>query len=168
MIPTLLRRRGFIGPSVCAFCHSDSESLDHLLLDCQFIRDIWHHITNAFLISLDFSAGFHHLVIQAMDLSFSSQVSVLWPTAFMTCVWAIWHFRNRCIFDDRHISRYHILSIIWTAVKEVSVFGIGVMDNSQTDLLRLHAFGIKRVHEWNTTSVLKHWPPPPIGSDFPE
>lgn len=84
-LPTLLRRRGFIGPSVCAFCHSDSESLDHLLLDCQFIRDIWHHITNAFLISLDFSAGFHHLVIQAMDLSFSSQVSVLWPTAFMTC-----------------------------------------------------------------------------------
>lgn len=30
------------------------------------------------------------------------------------------------------------------------------------------AFGIKRVHEWNTTSVLKHWPTPPIGSDFPE
>lgn len=72
----VLQRRGFIGPSVCIFCCSASESLDHLLLDCALVREVWSRLASAFQLSLDLSAGFHHLVVQAMNCSLAHRYSL--------------------------------------------------------------------------------------------
>lgn len=87
-----------------------------------------------------FHRVFHHLVIQALNCSFSSQVLPLWRTAFVTCVRAIWHLRNRRVFDDLQVTSDMVLALVWAA--EVGALRLGHMENSQADLLRLHMFGI--------------------------
>lgn len=36
-----LRRRGFIGPSLCVMCHQEEESINHLLFECSNAKTIW-------------------------------------------------------------------------------------------------------------------------------
>lgn len=62
-------------PSFCSFCFSQSESVDHIFVDCWFAKALWSRLASAFLISLDLEGGFLHLCVQAMRLNFSPQMS---------------------------------------------------------------------------------------------
>lgn len=42
--------------------------------------------------------------------------------AFVTCVWAIWYFRNRCVFDGLVFSVNSVLSLILALVKEAGEY----------------------------------------------
>ncbi|YP_008992320.1 hypothetical protein Salmi_Mp056 (mitochondrion) [Salvia miltiorrhiza] len=72
----------------------------------------------------------------------SPQLSSLWRTAFITCVWVIWSTRNRLLFSNYSPLINSAAAFIWASLKEANSFNIGAMHNSIDDLLRLRAFSI--------------------------
>lgn len=43
-----LKRRGFELPSRCPLCEREEESVDHLLLNCSIIKEIWNKLREKF------------------------------------------------------------------------------------------------------------------------
>lgn len=37
-----LRKRGMIGPSKCVTCSKEEEMTGHLLLECEWVSEVWH------------------------------------------------------------------------------------------------------------------------------
>jgi hypothetical protein len=46
-----LRRQGFQLINRCCLCKKDEETINHLLLHCQYAADIWHLVLNRFWVS---------------------------------------------------------------------------------------------------------------------
>jgi len=43
----ILLRKGWTGPSYCHLCQRDSESINHLFINCQFFKQVWTITTSA-------------------------------------------------------------------------------------------------------------------------
>jgi hypothetical protein len=52
-----LTKRGMIGPSRCALCGAKEESLNHLMVDCLFTKDIWNSILNELKLKRKWGGG---------------------------------------------------------------------------------------------------------------
>jgi hypothetical protein len=48
-----LRRRGWEGPGFCTLCKLASEDVNHLLVHCDFTREVWNLLIKSFSLSCD-------------------------------------------------------------------------------------------------------------------
>ncbi|KAK3189339.1 hypothetical protein Dsin_028900 [Dipteronia sinensis] len=136
-----LYRSGFQLASKCSVCGDSSESVDHLFLKCPLAITPWEAVFSAIQrrVSVDTWGSFFR---QAMSISFSDQIRVLWRAAIHMVVWSVWYSRNQWIFERKSVCFRAALSLVWRSVYEVNRLVIGCMRNGVDDLLILHWFGL--------------------------
>ncbi|KAK3199351.1 hypothetical protein Dsin_022766 [Dipteronia sinensis] len=93
-----LCRSEFQLASRCSVCGASSESMDHLFLKCPLATALWEAVFSAFQrhVSADTWGSFFR---QAMSVSFSDQIRVLWRAAIHAVVWNVWYSCNQWIFE---------------------------------------------------------------------
>lgn len=53
-----LNKRGHTLPNVCLLCRRDKESVDHLLIHCDFAKEEWYPVLENFGVSWEFPKEF--------------------------------------------------------------------------------------------------------------
>ncbi len=99
----LLKRRGWIGPTICSLCRQDDESSEHLFFGCNFARGVWAWIFNGeaplMVALLAEPGGLVARWIRVRSL-LKGECKSLLDLGFAACCWELWLKRNRCIFND--------------------------------------------------------------------
>ncbi|KAK3199002.1 hypothetical protein Dsin_022417 [Dipteronia sinensis] len=133
---------GFHLASRCNISGVNSESSDHLFLRCPLAAALWEAVFSAFqrCISVNSWSSFFS---QAMSVSFSDHVLVLWKTSIHAVVWSVWLARNQWIFKSKAIEFISALSLVWHAVSDANRLEIGCMRNCVDDLLILRRFDLR-------------------------
>ena len=81
--------RGISSSYSCGVCHEDPESIQHLLWECKFAREVWRTSSISILVD-DLHLSNPYEVISQVLLQNQSQVSAL----FSTISWLLWRHRN--------------------------------------------------------------------------
>jgi hypothetical protein len=110
-----LARRGLDHPAKCLLCDQGQEIILHILLQCVFAREVWHHILS--LIGLqqvsperdaahfqDWWSKFELAVPKLQRKGFNSIVLLV--------AWRLWKHRNTCVFDGASPSISRIIEDI--------------------------------------------------------
>jgi len=96
-----LARKGLPHPAACPLCDQVAETIDHLLVECVFSRQVWFSVLQHFSLQVlapQTNSSFFdwwEAAISRVD----SQVQKGFNTIIILVAWSIWKHRNRCIFD---------------------------------------------------------------------
>jgi hypothetical protein len=97
-----LRKRGFIGPSICVLCLQQEESKEHLFNECCYSQQIWDYGAQIMRKS-NRNRGSINCTIENWDsISFSNPIlNLIWQLLPGFTLWQIWKERNRRIFRSQ-------------------------------------------------------------------
>jgi len=117
-----LKRRGLEGPSRCALCNSEEESINHLLLTCPYAKEVWNLVLNQMHIdlpgsTLDLFSSWAGLA--PFDLHKKALLKASWMWTPKIICWKIWIERNRRIFQEEFRSSTKVASICKALLGEV-------------------------------------------------
>jgi hypothetical protein len=106
-----LRRRNIVVVNWCYLCKANGESVDHLLLHCSFLRELWDLVFAFF--------GVHWVMPEtALNLlacwqgSFGKhQHFVIWRCIPHCVMWCIWRERNLRSFEGRERSAAELKNV---------------------------------------------------------
>ncbi|KAK2646289.1 hypothetical protein Ddye_021484 [Dipteronia dyeriana] len=155
-----LCRIGFHLASRCSVCGVSSESSDHLFFRCPLAADLWEAVFSAFQRCIS-TGTWSSIFSQAMSVSFSNQVCILWKTTTHVVVWSVWLARNQWIFEGKAMDFRSALSFVWRAVSDANRLEIGYMRNYVDDLLIFHRFDLRSRPA--RALVIRIWSPPAPG-----
>lgn len=158
-----MRSRGFAGPSKCVFCGNKAEEFDHVFGTCNFTSTLVANISEVFDMKVDTSYGFHDILLQILNVTFSPRVLGIWKLTWVTFFWMIWGCRNRVVHDGEipDISRFQ--AQLWVFVKEMSLEVVGYNFNIGLDLKCMAFFGMKFKPKPLSVITSVRWAPPPCG-----
>jgi hypothetical protein len=91
----VLRKRGWQGPGICPLCNRASEDIHHLLIHCDFTKDVWNRLLQHFSLTFSWIGA----TISDCFSSWFTEKSAPHSLAAHVC-WQIWIERNKVIFDD--------------------------------------------------------------------
>lgn len=100
----ILQKRGWNGPSICVLCNSNTETLDHILFQCNYAKSLWRGLlhnsntTQRFLITVSGNLADRWRQIRSTVSGISKSYLDL---CFAAAYWELWNERNRRIFNDR-------------------------------------------------------------------
>ncbi|KAL8535021.1 hypothetical protein ACS0TY_010878 [Phlomoides rotata] len=136
--------------------------MDHLFSFCPWTRLIISKVSCVFNVNLHFELGFGHWFLQAVQRTFSPQVTALWRLCIVTIVWVIWDQRNKRTFEGSYAMGFffacHLLGIIREAGEGINA----AMRNSMEDLVILSACGVKGRPPRAPNIRCVRWQVPPI------
>ncbi|OVA19039.1 Reverse transcriptase zinc-binding domain [Macleaya cordata] len=95
-----LARRGNIIVNRCVLCLKDSESVNHLLLNYPFTRELWEVFLHEFGVQWVFHNDVRRLFAERQVEHFTKARNLLWR--FLAISWIIWLKRNDRIFNDKY------------------------------------------------------------------
>ena len=98
------RKRPFasLSPSWCILCKRDGENIDHVLLQCSFVRKLWDKVFELFNIVGAVPHKWADFVIVKWHFNnYNKKISCLWRFAIMAAAWSVWLERNKRIFEDK-------------------------------------------------------------------
>ena len=144
--------------NICVLCHSKTETLDYILLQCQFARAIWNSIRQQLNVNTNpdsiFSCG--TLVLYVHTFSHRN----LWDIAVAATCWELWREQNNMIFQQKTWSQtqlthcifanaYLWFSLCTKSSREVAARAFGIdSDLSTTDGVEAS----ESDKEWSVTS----------------
>ena len=89
-------------PSWYALCRRANESIDHILLHCDFAKHIWSKALVLFgLVGVFPKKWSDFLIIKWYFKQSSKRTKHLWRFSILAIAWLIWSERNRRIFEDK-------------------------------------------------------------------
>jgi ribonuclease HI len=91
----MLRKKGWQGPGLCALCCRASEDIHHLLIHCNFAKEVWNRILQHFSLPFYWTGA---TISECFSSWYSEKVAPLSLAAFVC--WQIWTERNKVIFED--------------------------------------------------------------------
>jgi hypothetical protein len=94
-----LTKRRFSDPSRCGLCAEREESINHLMVECFFTKEVWKSILIVFKIQKDW--GFGQLSDCFQD--WLKEMNYMKELPCYIC-WEIWRHRNLIIFEDHNVS----------------------------------------------------------------
>ena len=80
-------------------CKGSGESVDHLLLHCEVVREVWNFILRSFGVSWVFPATVSELLFGWHNW-WGKQSLFVWNLVPHCIMWTIWHARNGRTFED--------------------------------------------------------------------
>ena len=98
-----LMKRGFVMAGWCCMCKCSGESVDHLLLHCEVVREVWNFLLRYFGVSWVFPATVSDLLF-GWHNCWGKQSSLIWNLVAHCIMWTIWWERNCRIFEDKEHS----------------------------------------------------------------
>ncbi|XP_062014798.1 uncharacterized protein LOC133731445 [Rosa rugosa] len=128
-----LQRRGVALVSRCDLCGIDSESLDHIFLNCSFTAAIWSHFTSLFELG-----GVPPSILEGLQVGMavgrSGQLKDLWLICFTSILWFVWNARNKMRHEGKVFSVGTICRLVSCHIQAASRLATGTMHNSIQDL----------------------------------
>ncbi|KAK3221988.1 hypothetical protein Dsin_009013 [Dipteronia sinensis] len=103
---------------------------------------VWPHARERSVSCKAAYARMFHDIPQAMSVSFSYHIRVLWRAVIHAVVWSVWYSRNQWIFEGNSFDFKAALSLVWHSVYDANCLVIGCMRNCADDLLILHRLGL--------------------------
>jgi hypothetical protein len=98
-----LKKRGWEGPSRCPLCRIQEETPEHLLLECEFSKEVWGLLTGAACPILPTKASALLSLWQSLspfNLSKKNFLKTAWMWIPKFTCWKIWLERNNRIFNE--------------------------------------------------------------------
>ncbi|CAL5408682.1 unnamed protein product [Camellia sinensis] len=86
----------------CIFCHEATESVDHILLHCPFIWQIWSAIASWWGFQWAMPSSIEGLLMWWMGWKFKKKVNQVWRALPAAVLWSVWRYRNECVFHAVH------------------------------------------------------------------
>ncbi|KAJ1443236.1 Ribonuclease H-like superfamily [Sesbania bispinosa] len=114
----LLWERGLAQSSLCAFCHLESETEKHLLLDCPVISNFWQLSGGRPVRALDSSLSVADWMIKNLKIHDVLVNGIPWSLLFGIACWAIWCARNAHIFRDQDWDQQRVFHFCVGSAKE--------------------------------------------------
>nr|KYP55738.1 hypothetical protein KK1_001963 [Cajanus cajan] len=101
----------------CPFCSTTLESSQHLFLECEFSRNVWHNVFTWTGIRLELPSSLGHLFFLLRSM-FLDKVKRKWRDIFWhATIWVLWTNRNEIVFRNKTVSHfdfpYQIKIISW-------------------------------------------------------
>jgi hypothetical protein len=92
-----LRKRGFIGPSMCVLCQSQEETKEHIFNGCRYSQAIWDQGAQIMCRSNQ-NRGNNRDTIENWDsITFNNPIlNYIWLLLPGFILWKIWKERNKC------------------------------------------------------------------------
>lgn len=114
-----LRRRGWEGPGICLLYRCSSEDVQHLLIHCEFAREVWSRL----LLHLNLPFNWNRETLSDCFQLWVNQKTPPVGLAAIVC-WQLWLERNRVTFEDRPPNLQSVVhkvlySFHWTQAPEV-------------------------------------------------
>ena len=97
-------------------CKSSGESMDHLLLHCDFVQALWSLIFCLFGLNWVMLAQVVDLMACWMGVFRKSWVAGIWGLIPSCIMWLIWRERNRRLFEDPELTPLELKSILLRSI----------------------------------------------------
>lgn len=98
-----------VSPSWCCLCRKGYETLNHLMLRCEFASDLWSQFYRYLGVLRVHPRDCRSVLIEErMGPGANGRAKVLWKTMVLSLLWSIWRERNARIFDDKERDKDHI------------------------------------------------------------
>jgi hypothetical protein len=97
-----LRKRGFIGPSICALCHQQEETKEHLFNGCHYSQQIWDQGAQAMRRSNQDRSSINDTIENWDHSTYNNPIlNLIWQLLSGFILWQIWKERNKRIFHSQ-------------------------------------------------------------------
>ena len=97
-----LRKRGFIGPSICALCHQQEETKEHLFNGCHYSQQIWDQGPQAMRRSNQDRGNINDTIEKWDHSTYNNPIlNLIWQFLSGFILWQIWKERNKRIFHSQ-------------------------------------------------------------------
>lgn len=101
-LPTidLLQRRGMILPNMCSLCLQDEELVNHVIIHCPFVCEVWEITMREVGIAWIFPNRLGDLFHGWNMVRTSKKGRLLWSLIYSAMCWSLWLERNQYIFEN--------------------------------------------------------------------
>ncbi|KAG7965770.1 hypothetical protein I3843_08G016900 [Carya illinoinensis] len=108
-----LRRHGLIMMDWCCMRKKSGETVDHLLLHCEFARDTWNYFFSRMGLAWTMPVRVSELLASWRGISGTTQIVAIWKMVPICILWCIWSERNNRHFEDRERSVEEFRGFLW-------------------------------------------------------
>ena len=114
-----LRKRGFIGPSMCVLCQSQEETKEHIFNGFRYSQAIWDRGAQIMCRSNQNRGGNRDTIENWDSITYNNPIlNHIWQLLPGFILWQIWKERNRRIFHSKSSTTDSIWIKAATLIKE--------------------------------------------------
>ena len=117
-------RRGISQSMVCPVCGNDAESVDHILLRCDFSSLVWDLWLENPLRSQSFNNSFLDSALTILTHSSLHDLEIFFVTA-----WALWSNRNKIVHMDGGLSPLQVWQMARNVIEDFACSASGDFDH---------------------------------------
>jgi hypothetical protein len=134
-----LKKKGFQGPSCCHLCCDSEEDAQHIILDCNFSREIWQGLLSYWKTDFNLPISISDLFANWRNLypgtlPKNENFKAAWLSLPKFVCWQIWLERSRRVFRDESLTSQFIIIKIKSLWKESLGEHLPDLNLSQQDL----------------------------------
>lgn len=108
-----LDKRGIdLDSLLCPICNSEIETVDHVIVGCNFSKDIWAKVAGWWKVRLSPLSSVRDVFLQNSGDSFSTIKKEIWQATIWVTGYCIWNYRNNLVFKAKHSNTSAVLSEI--------------------------------------------------------
>jgi hypothetical protein len=113
-----LRKRGLTLVNWCCLCKKSEETINHLLIHCEFTSEIWHLVLILFGVSwvMWMPSNIVELFQCWRTQGWGHSKEAIWKVIPTLLMWCIWRKRNPRLFEDHKSSVLNLKSSFLSAL----------------------------------------------------
>ena len=127
--------------SRCPLCGKAEENLDHLLVHCTLVWDLWADLISIPGLPWVFPYSFKDLLSSWTGFPIRKRARKLWMAGPLSLIWAIWKERNEVVFEDAVFS----LSRLKTSFVSALISWVGLIVNGERSFVHSLRAGFRVV-----------------------
>ncbi|XP_028080046.1 uncharacterized protein LOC114281693 [Camellia sinensis] len=101
----LLQKVGVLSPnasSLCVFCKSEVETVNHVFIHCHFTWKLWANLVNWWNYKWVSPGSVEGLLLSWPEIKMKKKMLTVWKTLPVAVMWSVWRSRNDCVFNKLH------------------------------------------------------------------
>ena len=103
-VSSVLVARGMDVPTGCRLCNSGTETILHVLRDCQVARNLWIALSPPLLVVSFFGLQLTNwLRLNCCSTKALASSDITWGIIFAFGIWTLWTHRNEILFQNDRI-----------------------------------------------------------------
>ncbi|CAN1849854.1 hypothetical protein LINPERHAP1_LOCUS39565, partial [Linum perenne] len=103
-----LQRRGMQLTNMCVLCYKDLETVNHIMLTCEFASNVWNKLSSGLSIFGPTSVDITDFVLGWKVMNCNPNFSVVMKCLLHATLWFIWIERNNRIFKEKALSHKQV------------------------------------------------------------
>lgn len=86
--------------TLCVFCKSEVDSMNHVLLHCHMIWRVWSVIVKWWNLNWVIPSSMEAILHWWSGTKCKFQVKEIWKVVPLALMWSVWKLRNECLFKE--------------------------------------------------------------------